>query len=146
MSVVFKRPAWQAGQGVSNQYSNGMREIPDVSAIADGNTGWDTFEAGAWGMTGGTSAAAPLWAALGALIDEVLAQRHLGEIGFANPALYDFGQTLGDISPPAFHPVTEGTNLFYPATSPGWNYGTGWGTPNASAVADDFIAYERGTR
>ena len=146
LSVVFKRPSWQLGPGVSNQYSNGMREIPDVSAIADGNTGWDVFEGGAWSLVGGTSAAAPLWAALGALTDEALGQRHLSEIGFANPAFYDFGANPGHFPGRAFHSVTEGTNLYYPATSTGWNYGTGWGTPNAAAVADDFIAYERGTR
>jgi kumamolisin len=146
LSVVFKRPAWQTGPGVSNQYSNGMRQIPDVSAIADSNTGWDVFEAGAWTIVGGTSAAAPLWAALGAVTDQALAQRHLNEIGLANPALYDFGSNPGHFPARAFHPVTEGTNLYYPATSTGWNYGTGWGTPNASAVVDDFIAYERGTR
>jgi kumamolisin len=146
LSVVFKRPSWQVGLGVPNQYSNGMREIPDVSAIADGNTGWDVFEGGAWSLVGGTSAAAPLWAALGALTDQALAQRHLGEIAFADPALYDFGANPAHFPGRAFHPVTEGTNLYYAANSAGWNYGTGWGTPNASAVADDFIAYERGTR
>lgn len=146
LSAVFKRPSWQVGLGVSNQYSNGMREIPDVAAIADGNTGWDVFESGAWSLVGGTSAAAPLWAALGALTDEALAQRHLSEIGFANPALYDFGANPSHFPGRAFHPVTEGTNLYYPATSTGWNYGTGWGTPNAAALADDFLVYERGTR
>jgi subtilase family serine protease len=83
---------------------------------------------------------------LTALTDQALAQRHLAEIGFADPAFYDFGSDPGHFPARAFHPVTEGTNLYYPATSPGWNYGTGWGTPNASAVVDDFIAYERGSR
>jgi subtilase family serine protease len=67
-------------------------------------------------------------------------------VGFANPALYDFGSNPSHFPGRAFHSVTEGTNLYYPATSTGWNYGTGWGTPNASAVVDDFIAYERGAR
>jgi kumamolisin len=146
LSVVFKRPSWQTGLGVSNRYSNGMREIPDVAAIADGNTGWDVFEGGAWSLVGGTSAAAPLWAALAGLTDQALAQRHLSEIGFANPAFYDFGANPSHFPGRAFHPVTAGTNLYYPATSLGWNFGTGWGTPNAAAVTDDFIAYERGTR
>jgi kumamolisin len=146
LSAVFKRPAWQTGLGVSNQYSNGMRQMPDVSAIADSNTGWDVFEAGAWTIVGGTSAAAPLWAALGALTDQALVERHLSEIGFANPALYDFGGNPPHFPARAFHPITRGTNLYYAATSTGWNFGTGWGTPNASAVVDDFIAFERGTR
>lgn len=146
LSVVFKRPSWQSGPGVLNQYSNGMRQIPDVSALGDLDTGWDITADGKWQMVGGTSAAAPLWAALTALTDEALGQRHLPQVGFANPAFYDFGSNPGHFPGRAFHPVTEGTNLYYPATSTGWNYGTGWGTPNASAVVDDFIAYERGAR
>jgi kumamolisin len=146
LSAVFKRPIWQSGPGVLNQYSNGMRQIPDVSALGDLDTGWDIAIDGKWQMVGGTSAAAPLWAALTALTDEALAQHHLGEVGFANPAFYDFGSHPSHFPAPAFHPVTAGTNLYYPATSSGWNYGTGWGTPNAPAVVDDFIAYERGAR
>jgi kumamolisin len=146
LSKVFPRPSWQAGPGVSNQYSNGMRQVPDVSAIADIDTGWDTVGGGTWGVTGGTSAAAPLWAALAALTDEALAQRHLNEMGLANEALYDFGTNPGHFPAPAFHPVSQGDNLYFVASSKGWNFGTGWGSPVASGVVDDFIAYERGTR
>ena len=146
LSTVFKRPSWQSGPGVLNRYSNGMRQIPDVSALGDLDTGWDIAIDGKWDMVGGTSAAAPLWAALTALADQALAQRHLSEVGFANPAFYDFGSNPAHFPAPAFHPVTQGSNLYYPATSTGWNYGTGWGTPNASAIVDDFIAYQRGTR
>ncbi|HET9060422.1 MAG TPA: S53 family peptidase [Acidimicrobiales bacterium] len=146
LSGVFRRPSWQAGPGVENRFSNGMRQEPDVSAIADSDTGWDTFGGGTWSVTGGTSAAAPLWAALGALADEALAQRYLPPIGEANPALYDFGAHPSRFPAPAFHPVTQGGNLYYRATSPGWNYGTGWGTPIASAVVDDFIAYKSRAR
>ena len=146
LSSVFKRPSWQTGLGVSNQYSSGMREVPDVASIADIDTGWDTVGGGAWSYTGGTSAAAPLWAALASLTDQALAKRSLGRIGFDNPALYDFGSNPSHFPGLAYHPVTEGNNLYYRATSTGWNYGTGWGTPNAAAVVDDFIAYERGTR
>ena len=145
LSAVFNRPSWQSGPGVVNRYSNGMRQIPDVSALGDLDTGWDIVIDGKWDMVGGTSAAAPLSAALPALTDQALVHRHLAEVGFANPAFYDFGSNPRHFPAPAFHPVTEGTNLYYPATSTGWNYGTGWGTPNASAVVDDFIAYERGS-
>ncbi len=146
LSQVFKRPSWQSGPGVSNQYSNGMRQVPDVSAIADGDTPYDVAMGGRWVPSGGTSASAPLWSALVALTDEALAQRHLGEVGFANPALYDFGSHPSHFPAPAFHSVTLGNNLFYQSTSTGWNYGTGWGTPDAAALVDDFIAYSRGAR
>jgi kumamolisin len=147
LSVVFTRPKWQTGPGVDNQYSDGMRQVPDVSAIADSDTGWDVVMGGSWyAGGGGTSAAAPLWAAVAALADQALDERHLPQMGPANPALYDFGSHPGDFPARAFNPVTRGTNLFYPATSTGWNFGTGWGTPNAAGVVDDFIAYERGSR
>lgn len=146
LSKYFARPSWQVGPGVSNQYSDHHRQVPDVSAIADGGTGWDTYMGGTWGVTGGTSAAAPLWAALATLTNQALSQRHLQPMGFANPAIYDIGANPGHFPAPAFHPVTQGSNLFYQATSSGWNYGTGWGTPNAAAFVDDYIAYAKDKR
>ena len=35
LSVFNRRPAWQAGLGVDNDQSNGMRQVPDVAAAAD---------------------------------------------------------------------------------------------------------------
>ncbi|HYA44163.1 MAG TPA: S53 family peptidase, partial [Acidimicrobiales bacterium] len=148
VSTVFKRPPWQVGPGVTNQFSDAMRQIPDVSAIADLTTGWDIYSSLAnpqWQVIGGTSAAAPLWAALIALTDQALAERGLQRVGFANPALYDFGANPGKFPAKAYHDVTAGDNLYYPAT-PGWDFATGWGTPDASAVVDDFISWEKGTR
>lgn len=146
VSAVFPRPSWQKGPGVLNRFSDGMREVPDVAAIADGNTGWDIYSGGGWGMVGGTSAAAPLWAALAALTNQALVKRGLSQLGFVNPAIYDIGANPAHFPAPAFHPVTAGNNLYYQATSSAWNYGVGWGTPNGGAVVDDFIAYQKGKR
>ena len=63
------------------------REVPDVSADADPNTGYAIFSNGAWGITGGTSAAAPLWAAFTALANSSSTCRGT-PVGFVNPALY----------------------------------------------------------
>ncbi len=145
VSRVFRRPAWQRGPGVSNRYSNGMRQLPDVASIGDSLTGWDIVSGGLWVPVGGTSAGAPLWAALMALTDQALAARHLGPVGFANAALYDFAADPSNFPAAAYRQVTAGTNLYYPATS-GWNFATGLGSPNAAAVVDDFIAYEKGAR
>ncbi len=148
LSAIFARPSWQAGPGVLNQFSNGHRQVPDVSALADTNTGWDIYSSLSdpqWVPVGGTSAAAPLWAALVALADQALAERGLPSVGFANPALYDFGANPGRFPAPAFHDVRLGNNLYYPA-APGWDFATGWGSPDASALVDDLIAYQRGTR
>ena len=60
-------------QGVSmsaNKGSTTMRNIPDVSVNADSNTGYDIYQSGGWGTWGGTSAAAPIWAAFTALVNQ----------------------------------------------------------------------------
>jgi Pro-kumamolisin, activation domain/Subtilase family len=67
------------------------REVPDVAANADSRTGYIVFadieEEDGWTFVGGTSAAAPLWAALTALANASPACHGLS-IGFANPSLY----------------------------------------------------------
>src|SRR5438105_14016702 len=71
ISQFWKQPAWQKGPGVQNSYSNGMRETPDVSLDADPTTGYPIYctagsscSGGGWLTVGGTSAAAPMWAAM----------------------------------------------------------------------------------
>jgi kumamolisin len=140
LSIFWKTPAWQSGPGVQNQYSNGMRQTPDISANADGQSGWDVFANGMEEKVGGTSAAAPFWAAIAALIDQDLKQKGLPLIGFANPALYYFAQSPAGLPAPPFHDITQGTNLYYPAT-PGWDYATGLGTPDVGALTNDFEWY-----
>src|SRR5262249_31825626 len=34
LSKLFQRPEWQNAPGVQNTYSNGMRQMPDISAFA----------------------------------------------------------------------------------------------------------------
>jgi kumamolisin len=141
LSMFFERPSWQAGPGVVNQYSTGMRQVPDVSGDADPLSGWDIFSNGMEQPGGGTSASAPFWAACAALIDQDLGKNGLPLIGFANPALYRFTQGPRGLPAPALHDVSTGTNLYYPATQ-GWDYATGLGTPDVAALADDFDWYE----
>ncbi|MBV9281648.1 MAG: S8/S53 family peptidase [Chloroflexi bacterium] len=139
LSTVFKRPSWQSGPGVDNQYSNGMRQMPDVAADADANrspyaiyTVDDQGQPG-WQGAGGTSASAPLWAATLALINQYLGQPQ----GFLNPTLYRLGQQASTLPFPPFHDITEGNNLYYPAT-PGWDFATGWGSLDATAMLVDL--------
>ena len=115
LSVVFTRPKWQTGPGVDNQYSNGMRQVPDVSAIADSDTGWDVVMGGGWyAGAGGTSAAAPLWAAVAALTDQALDERHLPQMGSANPAFYDFGSHPSAFPAPRLQPGHPGHEPLLP--------------------------------
>src|SRR5437588_695656 len=76
VSQVWRMPTWQQAPGVANTYSTGFREVPDVSINADPQTGYDVYcTAGGcanhgWMVIGGTSASAPVWAALIALANE----------------------------------------------------------------------------
>jgi kumamolisin len=133
LSRFFLRPAWQTGTGVGN----GMREVPDVAADADPLTGYLIYVSGSWQVIGGTSAATPLWAGLVALADQAAAGERKPPLGFLNPALYTLGSS-GASSPSPFHDVTIGGNLFYSA-GPGWDYATGWGSPDAAVLVPALL-------
>jgi len=135
-SQLFARPAYQAdvpGIGAA-------RGVPDVSADASDRTGVAVvFSSGTQDTVqshGGTSASAPIWAALIALADQY-AGRHLG---FINPAIYQIAR--GPHYHQAFHDITTGNNTvqFPPTTitgyqaGPGWDPVTGWGSPNAQVL------------
>ena len=152
VSSAHLMPSYQstskASLHVISKYSSGApcgaakgsycREVPDVSADSDYGTGYLTYYDGQWGNNGGTSASAPLWAALTALAD---ASRTCAgkSIGFANPALYAAAATSYAAD---FHDVTSGTNDdtnygntsgLYPA-GVGYDMATGLGTPNGGSL------------
>lgn len=143
-SRVFSRPAYQDDvPGIGAH-----RGLPDVSADADGNTGMAlaiTERGQNYVLTGasGTSAAAPLWAAVIALADQY-AGRHLG---FVNPAIYRIGRSAAYHS--AFHDITTGTNTVESPSQtitgyragPGWDLVTGWGSPDAQALVPLLARY-----
>ena len=149
VSQQYSLPSWQTGPGVSNQYSNGMRQVPDVSADADPLTGYAIYDSTSscsgqdcWVVVGGTSAAAPLWAGLITLANQTGAKQGLRPLGFLNPALYRLG--AGTSGPAPFHDVTAGGNLYYPAT-PKWDFSTGWGSPDGNALVQALLGIERGS-
>lgn len=143
ISTIFARPSWQDAPGVGDITGRG---VPDVSANADIESGWDVFTPGQngpeEGPVGGTSAATPCWAAITALIDQYLEQQHLKTVGFANPALYFFATNPKGLPASPFHQITEGTNLHYSA-APGWNPATGLGSPDVGHLADDFVWFDK---
>jgi len=133
ISDFFPLPSWQNGAGVppsSNPNQNVGRGVPDVSGDADPTTGYLTRVDGQSGVIGGTSAVAPLWAGLIALINESIGK----SAGFINPLLYQNASTAAD-----FNDVTSGNNGAYPA-GPGWDACTGLGSPIGSRVATAFGA------
>jgi kumamolisin len=149
LSAQYSQPSWQTGPGVANSFSNGMRQLPDVAADADPLTGYAIYDStsncsgsNCWGVVGGTSAAAPLWAGIAALANQSAGQRKRRPLGFLNPALYALG--AGASRGADFHDVRAGGNLFYPAT-PGWDYSTGLGTPDANSLVQALLAADTGS-
>ena len=112
VSVIFAKPSWQQGAGVPN---DGFRDVPDVSLDAsnfhDGylmcDDGWCTNgyrnSATFFDVIGGTSAGAPTFAGIVALINQ---QTHSRQ-GNVNPTLY----SLARRTPSAFHDITVGNNI-----------------------------------
>ena len=155
VSEDFTMPTWQRGPGVVSSLSSGSpcrvpagqycREVPDVSAAADPSIGsYLVYFTGVtptkpWKAVGGTSAAAPLWAALVADADQGCA----ASVGFVNPALY--AAAAGPSASATFTDVTSGNNDpmaltgtstggRYPATT-GYDMATGLGTPIGPGIA-----------
>ncbi|WP_052036731.1 S53 family peptidase [Tumebacillus flagellatus] len=135
LSKVYKMPSWQTGPGVQNSYSTGYRQVPDVSADADPNTGYSIYSAGSWTVFGGTSCAAPLWAGIAAVNNQYAEARGKASLGQANPTLYSLFNTAQPYN--AYHDVTSGSNLYYPATS-GYDLASGIGTPDVYNLIRDI--------
>jgi kumamolisin len=128
----------QAGPNAGN-----ARAVPDVAADADPASGAAIVTAGHAQQGGGTSQAAPIWAAIAVLIDQYLHCQGLGPVGFMNPALYHLASTRQPYPP--FHDVTRGSNLVDPA-GPGYDLATGLGSPDVWNLARDLAAYEKAGR
>ena len=135
LSQVFQIPSWQAGPGVKNKFSNGMRQVPDVAAFAIPIA---CFVQSAWGTCLGTSLATPVWASGMALVNQALI--HQTHSFFFGPSLiYGVAQTAASNNESPYFEVTRGNNLYYPAT-PGWNFATGFGAPNLPVFYNILLA------
>jgi kumamolisin len=113
-----------------------MRNIPDVSLNADPNTGYAIYYQGSWQGYGGTSAAAPLWAAFTALVNQQRLTNGMTLLGFPNPSLYAIG--AGNNYLYDFHDIADGsTNLLYPAVT-GYDNATGLGSFSGGNLFNDL--------
>ncbi|GCE06968.1 hypothetical protein KDAU_42970 [Dictyobacter aurantiacus] len=139
ISSIFSRPAYQKGLGPAID----NRLVPDVSANADSYFGFQAYftttgpDPSGWYRIGGTSIAAPLWAALAIDVNQYLISQRCQPLGHANALLY----RLAAMKRPylAFHDITEGNNLYYLA-GPGYDLATGLGSPDAWNLARDAVA------
>ncbi|HEY2598186.1 MAG TPA: S53 family peptidase [Candidatus Dormibacteraeota bacterium] len=141
VSRYYARPSYQNGVALAS--AQGMRQVPDVAGDADPSSGFSFIFEGRAGQAGGTSAAAPLWAATTALVNQDLKKKGLREAGFANPALYWMAQNSSKLPAPPFHDVTSGNNLATDA-GPGWDFATGLGSMDAAALDQAWILYIKG--
>lgn len=132
VSAIQDLPTYQSG--IAGTASQSKRNVPDVSLNADPDTGYSVYQGG-FDIVGGTSAAAPLWAAFTALVNEQRATFGVVDsIGFLNPTLYSL-LTSGSYSS-VFHDINDGSdNLFYKAGT-GYDNATGLGT----FIGDQLLA------
>jgi subtilase family serine protease len=139
-SQLWSRPSWQNAPGIAT--TSTMRLVPDLSAMADPNTGFVDYYTGTasgvcgrnctngWGSIGGTSIGAPLVSDLVATAAQTCS---VSRLGFINPALYAMATT-------GFNDVTSGGNDLYGvggySAGPGYDMASGLGSPSPA----NFIA------
>ncbi len=122
--------------------SQQCREVPDVSASSDPDHGDPVFFDGGWQLFGGTSAAAPLWAALTTDINQGCASA----VGFVNSLLY----AAGSGTSPPFNDITAGENYLFPPppadypAAAGYDLASGWGSPRAAGLLSLFSGSSAG--
>ncbi|HKV05459.1 MAG TPA: S53 family peptidase [Candidatus Acidoferrales bacterium] len=165
LSAFEREPSFQAQLGIPYD-ARGYRGIPDVSFNGDPSTGVAVYDAVAvngysgWFQVGGTSAGTPQWAALIAIANSMRAAARKTNLSSTNTALYSFAKpmiafrfqtrpttpmfwfarpaTISD-----FNPVNQGSNgncgSMCTAAS-GYDYVTGLGTPQASALIAALVA------
>ncbi|MDQ2886184.1 MAG: S53 family peptidase [Chloroflexota bacterium] len=177
ISSYWTMPGWQRVPGIINSFSSAKpcnassgkycRQIPDVSANADeGDVNSATGDAiyctvcdsSGWQTVGGTSAAAPVWAAAALLINQYLQSQGAPPMGLANPALYSLFNSQATYAP--FHDITTGTtnplaafsgfSLLNPTidkskltnyqAGTGYDLVTGMGSPDVYNIALDLSA------
>ena len=143
-SIFYRRPAWQTGPGIPPGTARG---VPDISLTAAHNDDpYVTIESGKVDLIGGTSASAPAFAGIIALLNEYLGTYGLGNI---NPSLYWMAQTTSHV----FHDITTGGNIvpcsagtpncgpnnnFGYTAGPGWDAASGLGSVDATQMFNDW--------
>jgi subtilase family serine protease len=145
-SAVFKAPFWQLG--ITGEK---MRAEPDVSYNAALNGGVVVVMGGRHGVVGGTSAAAPQWAAIVALANEARGRQGRPPLGLATPQLYMLARDRSDYRQD-FHDITTGNNALFgdlygfPGFDAGRGYDlpTGLGTPVVSNLIKDLAGRDMG--
>lgn len=134
VSSYYSQPAYQSGWQSYNR-----RGVPDVSFVSDPNTGVLVYDAvnGGWFVMGGTSAAAPQWAGLAAVVNEIRATSGSALLAAPHNLIYSVakaGTTVPyTVNTAYFFDVLDGSNGAYTAGPP-YDFVTGIGSPVASTL------------
>lgn len=142
-SVLFGAPSWQAPFSHSSQ-----RIVPDVSYNASIAGGVEVVVGGGLTLAGGTSAAAPQWAAIIAIADQGRGQSGIRPLGLVAPDLYQLASSPQTYARD-FHDVTSGNNDLFGAFA-GFSAGTGFddasglGTPDVANLVSDLHGMQPG--
>jgi len=130
VSNAFRLPPYQAKANVPKSPKGKKRRgVPDVAGVADPATGYEVLLNGKSAVFGGTSAVAPLMAALVARINQRLVGKSGKTAGFLNPLLYGTASS-------AFRDVTTGNNDIYQKLKGKYTAGKGWDACSGLGVAD----------
>jgi kumamolisin len=127
VSAEFALPSWQSQAHVPPSADPGHksgRGLPDIAGDADPDSGYQVLVDGQATVFGGTSAVAPLWAALLVRCAQALGHNP----GYLNPILYQTLEAEG-----VTRDITNGSNGAYKAGS-GWDACTGWGSPDGTKL------------
>jgi kumamolisin len=124
-------PAWQANAKLPGSVNDGHqgRGVPDVAGNADGASGYDLgkVDGQATGPVGGTSAVAPLYAGMVAILNAQLG----APVGYLNPILYANPSVCRDIADNISNATGNAPGYI---SGVGWDACTGWGSMNGSAL------------
>ncbi len=127
-SIFFSRPPSQTGTGVP---TGTERLVPDVSSVADPETGALIIFQGKTQQIGGTSWSAPTWAAFCALMNEARTKAGKQPLPFLNPTIYPV------MSSGSFRDITKGNNGAFSAGI-GYDLVTGIGVPDLKALTEEL--------
>ncbi|TYL98191.1 S8/S53 family peptidase [Bradyrhizobium rifense] len=133
ISDKYPVPGYQSEANIPRSVNSDHRVgrgVPDMAADADPRSGYRVVVGGSGTTIGGTSAVAPLFAGLIALVNESAGR----SVGFIHPNIYG--------APQAFRQTKTGNNkdggVGYATMGAAWNACTGLGAPDGAAFVNLF--------
>src|SRR5205823_5590635 len=139
ISRYESQPSYQTATAESVGLGHGLRRTPDVSFNADPNSGVAAYSSvpvqgqSGWFLAWGTSAAAPAWAGLIAIVNQGLATEGKGPLSTSQVLTGLYSLPSSD-----FHDITSGSNGY--SAKAGYDLVTGLGTPKAELIVAGLLA------